>query len=96
MQYLAIFRVEPSMHDPQQIAAAREQGFAFFSNIASDPRVKASGHFADARGGFLLIEHESAEEILQLTGPFMDFVRFECHPVVSFATLMQTFAEHNK
>jgi hypothetical protein len=91
MQFLVSFKVEPSMHSPDGVAAARTAGTAFFAGIGQDPRVKASGHFADGRGGFMLIELNSAEEMLQFTGPFLDFVRFESHPVLPLAAIAQMF-----
>ena len=93
MQFLVIFRVEPSLHDPAQVEGARAQGFPFFSTIESDPRVAASGHFADGRAGFLLIEVDSAEEMFKLTGQFLDFVHFETHPVLPFGRMLKVFEE---
>ena len=72
-----------------KLQAARTAGLPFFASIGGDPRVKASGHFADGRGGFFLLELNSAEEMIQFTGPFLDFVRFESHPVLSLPAIAQ-------
>lgn len=93
MLMMVNFVVEPSMHSPAEVETAREQGFKFFGGIEADPRVKASGHFADGRGGFMLVEVNSAEEVLQLTGPFLDYVRFETHPVLPFSQILKVFEQ---
>lgn len=93
MLMMVNFEAEHSLHDPAGVEAARAKGFEFFGSIESDPRVKASGHYADGRAGFLLIEVHDAKDVLQFTGPFLDFVRFETHPVLPFSEILKVFEQ---
>jgi len=93
MLFLVTFEVDGSFHDAAAVQDARQSGGEFFGRIGQDPRVRASGHFADARGGFLLVELNSPGEMMELTGPFLDFVRFESHPVVPLGDLPQIFEQ---
>lgn len=65
-------------------------------------RMKQSGHlvdmgiFADGRGGYMILDVESAEEMFDLLGGgrLVDRLHLESHPVVSFEALERMFEEH--
>jgi hypothetical protein len=89
MQYLIEFAVFDTPLDPQAVQALRGHAFSFFKECLSDPRIKAIGHFTDGRHGFMLAELGSHEEVLSLTGPFLDNVKFTVKPVVPMASFLE-------
>jgi hypothetical protein len=88
MQYLIEFEVFESIFDAAEVQRLRGQAFAFFKERLNDPRIKAIGHFTHGRTGFMLAELGSHEEVLSLTGPFLDNVRFCVKPVVPMGTFL--------
>jgi len=55
-------------------------------------RMKAGGMFTDQRGGFMLLEVSSPEELYELLGGAMlDHFHLETHPVAGFEDLFDFF-----
>ena len=88
MQYLIEFEVFNAPLDEATTQKLRTHAFGFFQGLLSDPRIKAIGHFTDGRHGFMLAELGSHEEVLSLTGPFVDYVKFSVKPVVPMASFL--------
>lgn len=47
--------------------------------------------FADARGGYFILDIDSAQEYQELLGDVVDLARVESHPLVSFEDLAAFF-----
>ncbi len=57
-------------------------------------KFETGGIFAGNRRGFAVLNVDSEVEAFELLGDMADFAVIETHPVVSFETLGQFFAEH--
>jgi muconolactone delta-isomerase len=57
-------------------------------------KFETGGIFAGNRQGFAVLNVDSEVEAFELLGDMADFAVIETHPVVSFETLGQFFAEH--
>ena len=64
--------------------------------IMKSGKVKYSGVWADARGGFFVIDIDSPEELKSLIGPFADVASFIVHPIVPLEALAKLFQETAK
>jgi uncharacterized protein DUF3303 len=54
-------------------------------------KVVANGVFADTRGGFLVLDVDSSEEIFDLFAPATDYIRIETHPLTTAEKLQEWF-----
>jgi hypothetical protein len=50
-------------------------------------KVKESGLYTDARGGFFRKDIDSLEELLRLIGPILDAMSIIAHPIIPMETL---------
>ena len=64
--------------------------------IMKSGKVKYSGVWADARGGFFVIDIDSPEELKSLIGPLADVANFTVHPIVPLEALAKLFQETAK
>jgi hypothetical protein len=49
------------------------------------------GIYSDERGGFLILEADSAEELHEMLSPIVDSMRIRAQPYVSLGTLKSFF-----
>ena|SRR5437016_4016500 len=96
MRFLVSFELEPSYVGGPDIVQLNETAVKFFAGVESDPRFECSGHFADGRGGFIVANVASPQELLSILGPFIMHVRFTTHPLISLAEASQFIAEISK
>lgn len=60
--------------------------------IIASGKMEAGGIFADARAGYLILNIDSPEELMDLLGGAMiDHCRVETHPLMSFEKLAEFF-----
>lgn len=65
-----------------------------WAQLTRSEKVEASGMFADARGGFVVISADSVEDLWRTLGPGMlDSVRTEMHPIMESGRLVEMFSE---
>jgi hypothetical protein len=64
--------------------------------IMKSGKVKYSGVYADARGGFFVIDIDSPEELKGLIGPLADIVDITAHPIVPIEALAKLFQDMAK
>jgi hypothetical protein len=91
MQYLIDGRAEDSLYDSAESNAARARVFPAFQAWTKDPRVIYAGHPPDGRHVVLVVELDSHEQLLEFTGPFLDFVRFTITPVIPLSRALELF-----
>lgn len=54
------------------------------ATVLQSPRVQDAGIYADAGGGYLVVNVETPEDLLAILGPeIIDNCRVESHPIVS-------------
>ncbi len=82
--------------DPMNAVPVQKMIFAWLSELVKSGKVKEHGIYSDDRGGFLIVDAESPEELFQMLGPVEDAVTFRAHPYVSSATLKSFFDAFEK
>ncbi len=70
----------------------RQEAGELMQRIMSSGKVVASGVFVEKRGGFCVLEVESAEELMDLLNPAMvDNFHITTHPLISVEKLGEFF-----
>lgn len=59
-------------------------------------KVKEHGIYSDERGGFLILDAESPEELHAMLSPIVDAMRFRAQPYVTLTTLKSFFDVYEK
>lgn len=73
----------------------REVAGAQLQHIADSGKMVEGGIFADARGGFIVVDVDTAAELQELLGPaFLVNCHVETHPILSFEELAAFFQRH--
>ena len=93
MRFLVNFELEPTYVGGPDMGPLNESAVSFFRSVGSDPRFESSGHWADGRGGFMVVNVGSEQELMQIIAPFIMHVRFTTHPLVSLADAANLIAE---
>ena len=92
MQFLVQFEVFETFIAQDQIRTLRNRFGDQMGKILQSGKVLASGSFCDARGGFILLDVESSEEIFDLLGSaLLDSCKIKTHPILSFDSLAKFF-----
>jgi hypothetical protein len=85
MQVLVVFEVFHSIIEPQRLQQAVTQTHDQLNRIFASGAAVASGAMSAKRGGFVLLNVASGEELLQLMAPGLtDNCTIEVWPVLSF------------
>lgn len=94
MKFHVEFEVFESVITDDDVRKARERAGKAIGQIQSSGKLVDSGMFADARGGYLLLEINQPIELMELLAPFVDFVNIKSHPVYSTDELKEFFEKH--
>ena len=81
---------------PLEAVPVQKLIFAHLSKLMQSGHVKESGIYSDERGGFLILDAESPEELHGMLTPIIDAISFRTHPYVSIDTLKSTFDAYEK
>jgi hypothetical protein len=73
------------------VAEIREHLGPLVGKLTESGKMESHGVYADGRGGFIVLNVESADEVLALLYPLHDFASIETRPIVSFEELGQFF-----
>ena len=87
MQIFAKYELQETITDREKVMEVRQVGGKQLQEILQSGKVRASGVFADARGGFFVLEVDSAEELSDLFAPVPDYIRIETHPLTTVEKL---------
>ncbi|HWH14045.1 MAG TPA: DUF3303 family protein [Miltoncostaeaceae bacterium] len=79
----------PSIHRIEDVAHLQRTVIAVMERIATSPRTRAHGMFADGRGGFALVEIARPTELLELFAGLADVATLEVHPVAETADALR-------
>ena len=94
-----LFHIEDIVKDnfgPADSPAIRKIIMDQIGVIMKSGKVKYSGVYADARGGFFVIDIDSPEELKVLFGPLADVVDIIAHPIVPLEALAKLFQDMAK
>lgn len=95
MRYLVEFIARENF-DPLSAVPVQKMVFTQLDKIMNSGKVKESGVYADERGGFLIMDIESSEELFGLISPIFDAVRIKAHPIVSMQQLQGFFKSYEE
>ena len=91
MEVFVKFEVFDTIYDREDVLALRQAVGQTMQRIEQSGKVKVFRAFSDARGGFMLVDVDSARELRELIGfAMLDHFHLETHPV----TTSEELAEH--
>jgi hypothetical protein len=95
MRFLITFDVRDTIVRAEDITRVRKAVGDHAKGLLASGKIKESGVWADGRGGFLLAEVGTADDLHDLlNAPFIEFFNVRSRPVVTFEKLARFFQEH--
>jgi uncharacterized protein YciI len=91
VQVFLKYEVQETITDREKVMEVRQVSARALQPVFESGKVVADGVFADARGGFVVLEANSAEEIFDMFAPVIDYLRMETHPLMSVEKLQEFF-----
>ena len=91
MQLFVKYEAQETITDREKVMEVRQVGGRQLQQLMESGKVVSTGAFADARGGFFVLDVDSSEEIFDLFAPILDYVRLETHPLTTVEKLQEFF-----
>ena len=91
MEVFAKYQVRDTITDREQVLHIRQVIGAHLQRTYESGKVRASGIFVGERGGFLVLDVDSSDELFEMFFPIVDYVRIETHPLTSIEKLGELF-----
>jgi hypothetical protein len=91
VQIFAKYELQETITDREKVMEVRQVGGRQLQQIMQSDKVRADGVFADGRGGFLVLEVDSAEELFDMFAPIVDYIRIETRPLTTVEKLQEFF-----
>jgi hypothetical protein len=92
MEVFVKFEVFDTIHDREEVLALRQDVGRDIQRIQQSGKLKEFRAFSDARGGFMLVDVDSAGELRELIGfSMLDHFHLETHPVTTAEELAEFF-----
>ncbi len=92
MEVFVKFEVFDTIYDREDVLALRQAVGRHIQQIQESGKVKEYRAFSDARGGFMLVDIDSAGELSDLLGfTMLDHLHVETHPVITAEELAEFF-----
>jgi hypothetical protein len=91
VQVFTKFEVQETITDREKVMELRQVGGRLLRQVLQSGKVRASGVFADARGGFFVLEVDSSEELFDLFSAGLDYIRIETHALTTAEKLQEFF-----
>jgi hypothetical protein len=94
MEIFVKFEVFDTIYDREDVLALRQAVGRQLQQIQQSGKVKELRAFSDARGGFILVDVDSAGELRSLLGStLLDHFHIETHPVTMAEELAEFFEQ---
>jgi hypothetical protein len=94
MEVFVKFEVFDTIYDREVVLALRQAVGQNMQRIQQSGKVKEFRAFSDARGGFMLVDVDSARELRELIGfTMLDHFHIETHPVTTAEELAEFFEQ---
>jgi hypothetical protein len=77
----------------EEIKRVRERFGAQLNKIMASGKLVASGFFAEKRGGFLILNVNSNEDVVELLGVLIESFRIKVHPVMPLEKVLELFTK---
>ena len=92
MEVFVKFEVFDTIYDREDVLALRQDVGRTIQRIQQSGKLKEFRAFSDARGGFMLVDTDSSQELFELFGaPLLDHFHLETHPVTTAEELAEFF-----
>ena len=91
VQVFAEYEVQETITDREKVMEVRQASARTLQQTLQSDKAVANGFFADERGGFFVVEVDSAEELFDLFAPVIDYLHIETHPLISAEKLQEFF-----
>ena len=77
----------------EDITRVRERFGTQLRKIMASGKMESSGFFAEKRGGFLILNVDSAEEVVELLGIMIECFHIKVHPVMPLEKVPELFGK---
>ena len=94
MKMFANFQVYSSITDRDAIPRLRQLAGDMVQRVMGSGKVESAGVFPGKRGGYFVLNVDSAEELMELVGDAHEVFDVTWNPVVSPETLGEFFTQH--
>ena len=95
MEVFVKWEVFDTIYDREDVLALRQAVGRELQRIQQSGKLKEFRAFSDARGGFMLVDIDSAGELRELIGlTMLDHFHIETHPVTTAEELAEHFEQH--
>ena len=92
MELFVKFEVFDTIYDREDVLALRQAVGRQLGEIQQSGKLKELRVFSDARGGFMLLDVDSPQELFELLGAAtLDHFHVETHPVITAEDLAEFF-----
>ncbi len=92
MEIFVKFQVFDTITDREEVLRVRQVIGQQMQKIQESGKVTQLRVFSDARGGFMVVDTDSPEELFELFGSAMiDHFHIETHPLITVETLAEFF-----
>ena len=82
--------------DPMSAVPIQKMIFAHLIKLIDSGKVMDHGIYSDERGGFLMVDAGTPEELFEMLSPLGDSMRIRAQPYVSMTTLKSFFEAYEK
>ena len=91
MRFLVIVKAFDTVTGEQDVKRLRQIAGEKAQELTKSGKLIESGNFVDARGGFWLLDVDSATELWELLFPAHELCHIEMHPIQSWEELGKGF-----
>jgi len=77
----------------EDITRVRERFGTQLRKIMASGKMVSSGFFAGKRGGYLILNVDSAEEVVELLGIMIEYFQIKVHPVMPLEKVPELFSK---
>ncbi|HTY47393.1 MAG TPA: DUF3303 family protein [Methanomassiliicoccales archaeon] len=82
--------------EPMNAVPIQKMVFEQLNMLVESGKVKQYGIYADERGGFMIIEVDTPEELEEMLGPFFEPLKITAHPFVFLPTVKAFFDKYEQ
>ncbi len=94
MQFFVEFEVFDTVIRDEDINRVRERFGKQLQKIMVSGKMVANGFFPERRGGYLILNVDSADEVIELLGIMIEYFRIKIHPVLPLEKLPELFGKY--
>ncbi len=93
MRLFVEFEVFETFIGDEGITLVRERFGTQLQKIIASGKMVSSGFFAERREGYLILNVDSAEEVVELLGIMIEYFQIKVHPVMPLEKVPELFSK---